>query len=120
MMQSIIWISTNHIIQLNQISRAYQAKTALNMAETILIDELKSEGAPVKSAELTSTIGKIIVIKDTNESYQLSLIIETGENYTKDIQIDDLLKIDDNTEDSEANSSLFLEKENEEERILTK
>lgn len=119
MIQSIIKISTNHIIQLNQISRAYQAKTALNLAENIIKDEIVKEQALIKTAELSSSVGKILVVKDSDESYQLTLITETGEKYTKNIRIDYLRKSDFEPVDSETNSSLLLEEESGDEDILT-
>ncbi len=119
MMQSIIKISTHHIVQLNQISRAYQAKTALNLAENILKDEIIKEQALIKKAELSSSVGKILVVKDSDESYQLTIITETGEKFTKNIGVDYLDKSDFESVDLETNLSPLLEEESGDEDILT-
>lgn len=78
MTQSIIKISTNHIIQLQQISKYYQEETALNLAESLLEKELiKKEGPLVKKASFISSVGEIKALKKSANEYEFIL---TGPN----------------------------------------
>lgn len=74
MTQSIMKISANHIIQLQQISKYYQEETALNLAESLLEKELmKEEGPLVKKASFLSSAGEIKALKKSTSEYELIL-----------------------------------------------
>lgn len=107
MTQSIIKISTNHIIQLNQISANYQAKTALNLTEAILTDRIVNKNQLVKKGTIVSSVGKINILKKSDIDYQLVLIQEGSNNLIKNITINSLINLDsedDYIENKELNS----------------
>lgn len=90
-LQGVIKISTNHIIQLNQISSAYQAKTALNMSERILKDYIleNSDELPAK-ANISSSVGNIEIKKNTSNDYDAVITQNNGMQFNKTIKIDSL------------------------------
>lgn len=87
-LQSVIKISANNIIQLNQISSAYQAKAALNMSERILKDHIVANNELPRKVELSSSIGNIQIVKNTGNSYKAVITHENGVQFSKEIAIE--------------------------------
>ena len=76
--QSIIKISGNHIIQLQQISSAYQAKTALNMSKELLKQKTELEEIPEKGS-MTTSLGTILIKRrETATEYIFTLTLTTN------------------------------------------
>lgn len=90
-MQSMIKISASYIIQSNQISSAYQAKTALNMSEKILKDYLVDHPHEYpKKVELSSSAGHVVLLKNTSDTYEAKITQENGRQFTKIIEIEEI------------------------------
>ena len=102
MMQGMISISRNHIIQLNQLSTSYQAKAALHTAEMNVKTELAKNKGKLESGEINSSVGKIQVMKKTNQIYELQLITKSGERFTKQLQIKSIINSESEIEKDEA------------------
>ncbi len=108
-LQSIISISTSYIIQLNQLSSAYQAETALNMSERILNDYITENNYELpEQVDISSSAGKIRVIRKTTSEYEAIIIQENGIEFRRKIEIEESEsegqeseegKIDDTSED---------------------
>lgn len=108
-LQSIISISTSYIIQLNQLSSAYQAETALNMSERILSDYITENNYELpEQVDISSSAGKIRVIRKTTSEYEAIIIQENGIEFRRKIEIEESEsegqeseegKIDDTSED---------------------
>ncbi|MDN6196304.1 MAG: hypothetical protein L0I93_07425 [Atopostipes suicloacalis] len=106
MLQGIIKISTNHIIQLNQITKSYQEKTALNLAKKILADKIVTKPKEdIKEVLLLSSAGVIQITKMADNEYQFILTDEKGKQLIKTIDFhnftDKTLK--EETEEKEIN-----------------
>ena len=101
-LQGVIKISANHIIQLNQISSTYQAKTALNMSEKILKDYiLENNDELPNKAEISSSAGNIEIRKNTSNDYDAVITQKNGLKFNKKIKIESLNK---NSEEMQDNS----------------
>lgn len=87
MAESIIRISRNHIIQLNQLSQSYEEKAALNLAEKILVDKIAQEEQEINEVSFISSLGRIEAKKKKNLSYDLILRKENGEESRRLIEI---------------------------------
>lgn len=88
-LQSAINISANYIIQLNQLSMAYQAKTALNMSERILHDYITEHSNELpEQGELSSSVGNIKMTKKTKNCYDAVLTQKNGVQTKKRIYLD--------------------------------
>lgn len=87
-LQSIISISTSYIIQLNQLSSAYQAETALNMSERILSDYITENNYELpEQVDISSSAGKIRVIRKTTSEYEAIITQENGIEFRRKIEI---------------------------------
>lgn len=88
-LQSVVKISANHIIQLNQLSSAYQAKTALNMSEKILKDYIiaNNDQLPEK-AEIASSVGDVEVLKNDKNGYDAVITQKNGVQFKKEIEVE--------------------------------
>lgn len=79
---SLIRISGNQIIQLNQITESYQARTALNMGIKLLEKELEDDDLPNKGTIYTS-MGAITIDRiDTENEVKFVLYIQIDANST--------------------------------------
>lgn len=98
MTQSLIKISTNHIIQLNEISASYEARAALNVAENILKEQLKDTDQSVQKGKIVTSHGEIHVEKQSDLKYHLFLTTAENKTYNKDIniQLTPLIEIEEN------------------------
>lgn len=88
MTQSLIKISTNHIIQLNEISASYEAKAALNVAENLLREQLKADNSSIQKGKIVTSHGEILIEKQAETKYQLCLTTADKKTYQKDVKID--------------------------------
>lgn len=88
MTQSLIKISTNHIIQLNEISASYEAKAALNVAENLLNEQLKEDNHNIQKGKIVASCGEIIIEKQSETKYQLCLTTADNKTYHKDVKIE--------------------------------
>lgn len=119
LLQGTIKISANYIIQLNQISAAYQAKTALNMSEKMLKDYIVENNNELPSeVQLSSSIGYVQITKNKRDEYEAVITHKNGVQFTKKITIE---KHENNPEETEDDNDL-LKKEliipNETENII--
>lgn len=88
-LQGACKISTSHIIQLNQISSTYQAKTALNMSERLLKDYIiEHDGELPQKAGMSSSAGRIEINKNTSNHYEAVIKQNNGMQLSKQIKID--------------------------------
>lgn len=94
--QGIIKISANHIIQLKQISTAYQAKSALNMSEQLLKKYIQENTQLPEEGTIQTSVGTITVTKKSKTKYMLILTEENQEQYVKETIVT-LPKIEDET-----------------------
>lgn len=109
--QSIIKTSANYIIQLNQISSAYQTKAAVNMTERILKDYIVENNYELpETGKISSSIGNIEVMKITDEEYEVIITQRNGNKVNEKIKIenykneeDDKLDFDDVYNEPETN-----------------
>lgn len=87
-LQGMVKISTNHIIQLNQLSTTYQMKTAIHLSEQLIKDYIidHPEDLPEKML-FTSSAGNISAQKNGQIKYKMSIIHENGYSLEKDITI---------------------------------
>lgn len=86
--QSFIKISTNHLLQLNEIAATYQAKASLNMAEQIVRDQLDDTNQIIQSGKIITSQGEILIEKQAEDEYCLRLITPAQQKYTKNIMVD--------------------------------
>lgn len=101
-LQSVIKISANYIIQLNQLSTAYQAKTALNMSEKILGDYIiENNDTFPEQVELLSSVGKIMITKNRNDSYDATITQPNGVAFHKIIELEVYVNGDKEAENKE-------------------
>lgn len=87
--QSMITISGNHLIQLKQITASYQARTSLNMAKEILLQEI-DEGSFPETGLVQTSIGDIEITPGEDEGeiyYLLILQTDSGTTYSDQISI---------------------------------
>lgn len=88
--QSAFQIASNQVIQLQQLTDSYQARTALNMSETILRNELENESIPLNGKVVTS-LGDVFITKvEASEAlkYELTLTLANGASYTKTTMVE--------------------------------
>lgn len=88
--QSAFQIASNQVIQLQQLTNSYQARTALNMSETILRNELENESIPLNGKVVTS-LGDVFITKvEANENleYELTMTLANGASYTKTTMVE--------------------------------
>lgn len=88
--QSMFQIASNQVIQLQQLTNSYQARTALNMSETILRNELENELIPLKGKVVTS-LGDVFITKveaSENLEYELTMTLANGASYTKTTMVE--------------------------------
>lgn len=86
----MIRISGIQILQYNQLTTAYEAKAALNMSETILLDYLETNET-LNKGEIKTSVGKIIISsKNQTEgiTYHLNLTTSKGLNFTKNVWVE--------------------------------
>lgn len=85
--QSMIKVAGNHVIQLRQLSGAYEAKSALNISEEILLQETRENELPVEGLIKTSE-GRVSIKSKVNENeylYTLTLTTNNGAQFSKDL-----------------------------------
>ena len=88
--QSAFQIASNQVIQLQQLTNSYQARTALNMSETILRNELENESIPLNGKVVTS-LGDVFITKveaSENLEYELTMTLANGASYTKTTMVE--------------------------------
>lgn len=86
--QMLIRISGNHIIQLRQFSEAYQAKTALNMSESILKDYIETHEEVPTKGKINTSIGPINLKKMTDDEFILKVTLANGMEYHQFVDIE--------------------------------
>lgn len=112
LLQSVIKISANYIVQLNQISSSYQARAALNMSERILNDYIVDNNNELpEEAEISSSVGKIKIVKRTKNTYDAVITQENGLQFTKKINIDSYETDEEQTEENIEESTDSPEKD---------
>lgn len=84
---SVIKISGHQIIQLRQFSRAYEAKGAINIGEELLNTYIEKEDIPPKKGQVRTSVGAIDIKKKSEVIYQLSLTLDNGEVFSKEVKI---------------------------------
>lgn len=102
--QSAFQIASNQVIQLQQLTNSYQARTALNMSETILRNELENESIPLNGKVVTS-LGDVFITKvEANENleYELTMTLANGASYTKTTTIENAPVDEEKTEEVET------------------
>lgn len=85
--QSMIKVASNHVIQLRQLSSAYEAKSALNISEEFLLQETRENEFPAEGLIATSE-GPVVIKSKVNENeylYTLTLTTNNGAQYSKDL-----------------------------------
>ncbi len=110
----MIKLSTNHLIQLRQLSSAYQAKAALNMGEILLNEHIISRDYELpERAIIATSMGEVQLIKKTTNEYQATIIQTNKDEFSKDIKID-LPK----TKDSQELSAESFEMETKDKELI--
>lgn len=99
------------MIQLNQISSAYQAKTALNVSERILKDYILDNPHELPTeVEISSSAGRIKIVRMETDGYEAIITQENGLQFNKVIKIEHYEKenkeLGDNIELLNENSSM--------------
>lgn len=111
-MQSMIKISSNHIVQLNQIASSYQARTALNLTVQSVSNYIdKNDGKFINRASFLTSVGKVKIKQLTHNKYRAILIQEDGFEYTKIFEISSL-ETDAETKIIEVEQTIDSEVEN--------
>lgn len=88
-LQGMIKISSNHIIQLNQLSSTYQLKTALNITEQFIENYIVDNNyEPPEKFQLSSSVGEIKGKKTFNDEYEIVIIHENGNLFEEIIKIE--------------------------------
>lgn len=85
--QSMIQISSNYVIQLRQIGMGYEARAALNMSETLLVEEIEKKAQPIKGT-ISTSVGQVKITgrKQADQILsQLTLIKENGTTFKKEV-----------------------------------
>lgn len=119
--QSMIKIVGNQMIQFRQISSAYQAKSALNMSKELLRQEINKNDIP-NGGTINTSMGPVIIKREERKeeyTFELILIINSGEQYSDDftisipktekdlpIDLDDMDEMGEKTELEEADTNL--------------
>lgn len=86
----MIRISGIQILQYNQLTTAYEAKAALNMSETILLDHLETNET-LNKGEMNTSVGKIIISSQNQMEgimYHLNLSTSKGLNFTRNVWVE--------------------------------
>ncbi len=84
---SVIQISSSYLLQLRQLSTAYEGKAALNMSKSLLQQELENNHFPTSGSVQTSAgTVKIAGTKDSEQMiYHFTLTKGNGETYQKEV-----------------------------------
>ncbi len=107
--QSLIKISGNHILQLQQISSAYEAKTTLNMSKELLRQQAATEEMPEKGSMITSAGTVLIERQETPAEFIFTLTLTTNTNMQYSDEF--VLVLPEEEEDVEANDEETEERE---------
>ena len=86
---SMIRISGIQILQYNQLTTAYEAKAALNMSETILLDHLETNET-INNGEMNTSVGKITISSENQTEgimYHLNLTTSKGLNFARSVWV---------------------------------
>lgn len=86
---AMVRISGIQILQYNQLTTAYEAKAALNMSETILLEHLESNET-LNNGEISTTAGKVVITSFPQMEgtiYQLILTTKKGLDFTKELWV---------------------------------
>lgn len=115
--QSMIRISASQLVQLQQVATAYQAKTALNISEKILMDYIANNGLPNRG-EINTSNGIVKIEKKKDYLYELTLIQANNDRISKDViiefqevdnEVEDVIENSEDTEDVEENIVILEE-----------
>lgn len=103
---SMIRISGTQILQYNQITTAYEAKAALNLSETILLEHLETNET-LSNGEISSSVGKIMISGHNQTGgtmYHLDLTTTKGLKFSQNVWVAEELppEIDEIKEGDEA------------------
>ncbi len=113
--QSLIKISGNHILQLQQISSAYEAKTTLNMSKELLRQKADTEEIPEKGSILTSAGTVLVERQEAPAEYIFTLTLTTN---TKTQYSDEfVLELPQEEKDTKAKDEETDEKEEIEKQV---
>lgn len=117
---SMIRISGIQILQYNQLTTAYEAKAALNMSETILLEHLESNET-LNNGEISTSVGEIVITSAPQLEGTMYLLIFTnkrGLNFTKELWVpQEIVTEDDELEELEESEEVY-QIENQEELEL--
>ena len=111
---SLIRISGNQIMQLRQFKTAYEAKAAMNMGEVLLEDYMEEENISPKKGKIKTSVGDINIKKKSEINYQLTITLENGEIFSKEIKVKSK-KIDKPPEETEEKEDENVEVNKEKE-----
>lgn len=109
---SMIQITANHISQMNQLTDAYLAKSALKMSENIIVEESEANNFP-ENGWVKTSVGSIEIKRRTQKEmyhYSLLLITENGTPYSSEFSID-FMDEDDIEEDSNKDNETDVDNE---------
>lgn len=109
--QSLIKISGNHIVQLQQLSSAYEAKTTLNMSKEILKQKVEREEIPKEGSIVTSAGTVLIEREEISSEYIFTLTLTTNK---RGQYSDEFVVALPEEEDTEVNEEEAEEKEEQE------
>lgn len=113
--QSLIKISGNHILQLQQISSAYEVKTTLNMSKELLRQKADTEEIPEKGSILTSAGTVLVERQEAPAEYIFTLTLTTN---TKTQYSDEfVLELPQEEKDTKAKDEETDEKEEIEKQV---
>lgn len=86
---SIIQLSSNYLLQLRQVSSAYEAKAALNMSASLLQKEFK-EGKHPSEGNIRTSAGQVHItsVEQAEQiNYTLQLTKGNGEIFEKEVSL---------------------------------
>src|SRR5699024_3457693 len=84
---SLIRISGDQIMQLRQFKTAYGSKAVMNMGEVLLEDYIEEEKISPKKGKIKTSVGDINIKKKSEINYQLTITLENGEIFSKEIKV---------------------------------
>lgn len=102
---SLTGIVYNQLMQLQQISQAYEAKALIEVSEFLLQEKL--EGEEVESATLHFSQGKVAISKDSDTAYSLVATMTNGYTSSQTLSVtpnpgpDEVLVTPENLESTE-------------------
>lgn len=111
---SVMQLASNNLIQLNQLSNAYQAKAVLEMSANLLNNEIEKNHYP-EQGQIDTSIGSVEMSrKEVGEEYHYKFLLSDKNDmtYIKDVYVE----IVENEEETEQTEEVIEEEITEAEK----